>query len=163
MKRVVIVRHAKAEPYGYDDDFNRDLIERGISDATRISTLLRTIPIVPDLVMASPARRTIHTAGIYCENLGYNPEFIRLEEDFYDGINTSRLIQKLHLLSDEISTVFVVGHNPTVHTWVYNLAESFFQDMPTCATVVLDFDVENWQALNARAGKVAKYITPKTM
>ena len=29
MKQIVIVRHAKAVPYGYEDDFNRDLTERG--------------------------------------------------------------------------------------------------------------------------------------
>lgn len=28
MKRVIIVRHGKAVPYGYDDDFNRDLQDR---------------------------------------------------------------------------------------------------------------------------------------
>ena len=37
MKRVVIVRHAKSVPYGYEDDFNRYLTERGEKDAAKIS------------------------------------------------------------------------------------------------------------------------------
>ena len=41
MKRVVIVRHAKSEPYGYDNDFYRDLTDRGESDAEKISEKLK--------------------------------------------------------------------------------------------------------------------------
>jgi len=163
MKQVVIVRHAKAQPYGYENDYNRDLIERGISDATRISTHLKSLQVIPDLVVASSARRTMHTAKIYCLNLGYNPDSIREEEDFYEGISTSRLVNLLNQLSDEISTVFLVGHNPTVHSWTYNLAESFYPDMPTCATVAIHFDVKSWKDLSARKGKVAMYLTPKSL
>ncbi|HBY54043.1 MAG TPA: hypothetical protein DEH15_16555, partial [Marinilabiliales bacterium] len=72
MKRVIIVRHAKSVPYGYDDDFHRDLTERGIEDANKISRRLKELGIVPDLVIASPAVRTMHTSGIYCKNLGYD-------------------------------------------------------------------------------------------
>lgn len=66
MKRVVIVRHAKSVPYGYDDDFHRDLTERGLLDAEKISSQLKDRGIIPDLVMASPATRTMHTATIFC-------------------------------------------------------------------------------------------------
>ena len=41
MKRVVIVRHAKSVPYGYDDDFNRGLKDRGHNDAGIISDKLK--------------------------------------------------------------------------------------------------------------------------
>ncbi len=41
MKRVIIVRHAKSVPYGYDDDFHRDLTDRGIHDAEKISSKLK--------------------------------------------------------------------------------------------------------------------------
>lgn len=41
MKRVVLVRHAKAVGHGYDDDFNRDLRESGVIDAQRVSNELK--------------------------------------------------------------------------------------------------------------------------
>ena len=70
MKRVVIVRHAKSEPYGYDNDFYRDLTDRGESDAEKISEKLQGLEIKPNLVIASPATRAIHTATIFCKKLG---------------------------------------------------------------------------------------------
>lgn len=163
MKRVVIVRHAKSVPYGYDDDFHRDLTDRGIEDAGKISLQLRELGLVPDLVLASPAVRTMHTAGIYCKNLGYDVKLIQEEATFYGGLTTQRFVDLLQQLSDDIQTVFVFGHNPTVYYLVYNLLKNFTADMPTCSTVVLDFEVQSWKNVSARGGKMAYHLTPKSL
>jgi phosphohistidine phosphatase len=163
MKRVVIVRHAKAVPFGYDDDFHRDLTERGESDASKISLRLKEMDVFPDLVIASPATRTMHTASIYCHNLDIEIASIRQEEVLYDGLTTQRFVEILNELSADVQTVFVFGHNPTVHSLVYNLVGSFHSDMPTCATVVMDFKVEHWKEVSAREGKVAMQFTPKSL
>lgn len=163
MKRVIIVRHAKSVPYGYDDDFYRDLTERGESDAERISERLRSLDVSPDLVIASPATRTMHTASIFCQNLGYDRAKIRQEEDLYEGITTQYFIEFLQKLPEDIQTVFIFGHNPTVYYLVYNLVKYFNSDMPTCSTVALDFQIENWSEVTARGAQVAFQITPKSV
>ena len=163
MKRVVIVRHAKAVPFGYDDDFHRDLTDRGESDATKISLRLKELHVFPDLVIASPATRTMHTASIYCQNLGIDTSSIRQEEVFYEGLTTQNFVAMLHELPEKVHTAFLFGHNPTVHSLAYNLASSFNSDMPTCATVAIDFNVDRWSEISARKGKVAFEITPKTL
>ena len=163
MKRVVIVRHAKSVPYGYDDDFHRDLTERGIGDAEKISLKLKTSGIAPDLVIASPATRTMSTATIFCHNLGYDTGLIRKEEVLYEGMVTQDFIDMLQELSEEVKTVFVFGHNPIVYYLAYNLVKYFNSDMPTCSTVVLDFQVEKWSEVSARGGQVAFQFTPKSI
>ena len=163
MKRVIIVRHAKSVPYGYDDDFSRDLAERGISDAEKISLRIREMGISPDLVIASPATRTMHTATIFCKTLGYNVTSIHQVKDMYEGLTTHEFVSLLQQLPDEVQTVFVFGHNPTVYYLVYNLVKYFNSDMPTCSTVALDFQVEKWQEVSARAAKVAFQLTPKSV
>jgi len=163
MKRVVIVRHAKSVPYGYDDDFHRDLTERGINDANKISQKLKISGIVPDLVIASPAMRTMSTASIYCQNMGYDTAQIRKEEVLYEGLVTQDFIDMLQELSDEVNTVFVFGHNPTVYYLAYNLVKYFNSDMPTCSTVVLDFPVERWSEVSARGAQMTFQYTPKTL
>lgn len=163
MKRVIIVRHAKSVPYGYDDDFRRDLTDRGINDAENISLRLKEMGIAADLVIASPATRTMHTASIFCDNLGYNLKSIRQESSFYGGLTTQSFVDMLQQLSEEIQTVFVFGHNPTVYYWVYNLVKHFTSDMPTCSTVILDFPVEKWSGVGARGGKIAFQFVPKNM
>lgn len=163
MKRVIIVRHAKSVPYGYDDDFYRDLTERGENDAERISTKLKSLDINPDLVIASPATRTMHTASIFCQNLGYDRARIRQVKDLYEGITTQYFIEFLQKLPEDIQTVFIFGHNPTVYYLVYNLVKYFNSDMPTCSTVALDFQVEKWTEVSVRGAQVAFQITPKSI
>jgi len=162
MKRVIIVRHAKAEPFGYENDFYRDLTVRGISDAVKISLHLKDLGVFPELVIASPANRAMHTATVYCQNLGYPEESIRQENVLYDGLTTQSFVHLLHKLSETVQTVFVFGHNPTVHSLVYNLATDFYSDMATCATVALDFDVDHWQEVSARQAIIAFQFSPKS-
>jgi len=163
MKRVVIVRHAKSVPYGYDDDFHRDLTDRGIHDAEKISSRLKDNGIAPDLVIASPAVRTMHTAAIFCKNLEYDLKSINQEIAFYEGATTQDFIEVIQKLPEEIQTVFIVGHNPAVYYLVYNLVKHFTSDMPTCSTVGLDFQVDKWEDVAARGGTVAFQYIPKGM
>jgi phosphohistidine phosphatase len=163
MKRVIIVRHAKSVPYGYDDDFNRDLTERGIADAEKISSHLAISGIKADLVISSTATRALHTATIFCENLGYEVSQIRKEDAFYESLTTQDFVEILQTLPESVETVFVFGHNPTVYYLVYNLVKYFNGDMPTCSTVCLDFQVEKWSEVSARVGKLAFQLTPKTI
>lgn len=163
MKRVIIVRHAKSVPYGYDNDFNRDLTDRGETDAEKISERLKSLGVSPDLVIASPATRTMHTASIFCQNLEYDPTKIRQEEVLYEGMTTQSFIELLQNLPETVQTVFVFGHNPTVYYLAYNLVKYFNSDMPTCSTVAIDFQVEKWQDVSARGGTMAFQLMPKTI
>ena len=163
MKRVIIVRHAKSVPYGYDDDFHRDLTERGVNDALKISQELRNRIVFPDLMIASPATRTMHTASVFCENLDYSTSSIRQVDNLYEGMTTQSFVDLLQQLPEDVKTVFVFGHNPTVYYLVYNLVKYFNSDMPTCSTVGLDFQVEKWSEVSARVGQVAFQLTPKSV
>jgi phosphohistidine phosphatase len=163
MKRIVIVRHAKSVPYGYDNDFYRELTDRGENDAEKISTKLSGLSIRPDLVIASPATRALHTASIYCKKLGYDLAKIRKEDIFYSGITTQGFVDMLHEIADEVETVFIFGHNPTVYYLAYNMVKYFNSDMPTCSTVVVDFPVEKWIDVSARSGVVSLQLIPKML
>lgn len=163
MKRVVIIRHAKSVSFGYDNDFYRDLTDRGENDAEKISEKLYNLNIKPDKVIASPATRAMHTATIFCKKVGYEPAKIQKEDLLYSGITTQGFVDMLHELPETVETVFVFGHNPTVYYLAYNLVKYFNSDMPTCSTVVLDFAVEKWADVSARGGVVAMQLTPKTV
>jgi phosphohistidine phosphatase len=161
MKRVVIVRHGKAVPYGYEDDFNRDLTERGRNDAALIGSELRSRGIQPGLMIASPATRALETARIFAQQLEYEPENIREMEEIYDGLTTGEFIELIHGLPPETDTVFFFGHNPGFYYFVANLLQIFHGDMPTTSTVGIDFDVDNWDGVKARSGKLAFHLFPR--
>lgn len=161
MKRVVMVRHAKAVPYGYDDDFNRGLKDRGKLDADKLSLKLKEDGIVPDLIISSPAKRALKTASIYAKNLNYQENKILIEDDLYDGVTTQEFIDILRALPEKTQTIFVFGHNPTVYYLCNNLLKFFNSDMPTCSTVAIDFDIENWKGVSAREGSLAFQLIPR--
>jgi phosphohistidine phosphatase len=160
MKRVIIVRHAKAVPYGYDDDFTRDLTERGVNDAGRIGNELKKKGITPDLMISSPANRALQTANIFAEDLGFDKKQITEIENIYYGLTTSEFLKLIKELPEKVNTVFFFGHNPSFEYFVNNLSEHFYGDMPTCSTVAIDFNVDSWKKVEARSGKTGFQLIP---
>lgn len=161
MKRIVIVRHAKAVPYGYDDDFNRKLRSQGKEDARILSMALKEDRITPDLIISSPARRAFQTATIFAETLRYPVSRIRAEDELYEGLTTQDFLEMIRNLPENLQTVFVFGHNPTVYYLINNLVKLFNSDMPTCSTVGIDFQADSWKDVSARGGKLAFQLMPR--
>lgn len=161
MKRVVIVRHGKAVPYGYENDFTRDLRDRGKNDAKLISQELKTKGIVVDGIISSPAIRAIKTARIFAKNLDFNKGAIIEIEDIYEGYTTGDFLELIQQLPAEQNTVFFFGHNPGFYYYVCNLLQEFYGDMPTSSTVGIDFDVNSWQEVETRSGKLAFHLVPR--
>ncbi len=161
MKRVIIVRHAKAVPYGYDDDFTRDLTDRGVNDAQQIGKELKKMGIVPDSMISSPANRAIQTALIFAENMGFNKKEIVEIEDIYNGLTTSEFLDLIKELPASTETALFFGHNPSFHYFANNLLERFYDDMPTCSTVAIDFNVDSWKKVESRSGNKAFQLIPK--
>lgn len=160
MKRLVIVRHAKAVPYGYEDDYNRKLKRSGKDDAATLSSKVKIMGISPDLIISSPAKRAFGTAKIYAKTFDYAKTKIQKEKDLYEGLTTYDFIEMLRIIPDEVNTVFVFGHNPTVHYLTNNLLRSFNSDTPTCSTAGIEFDIENWSNVDSREGKLAFHLKP---
>ncbi|MBN1821324.1 MAG: histidine phosphatase family protein [Prolixibacteraceae bacterium] len=163
MKRVVIVRHAKSVPYGYDDDFHRDLKEpRGYNDAKKVSEELRNYDVLPDLIISSPAKRALKTARIFAETFEFPEKKIQLLEDLYDGISTHELVELLNGLENNLNSVFIFGHNPTIYYLIKGLAPRFNEDIPTSSSVSIEFKCDNWKELTSGSGTVAFQLMPRT-
>lgn len=154
MKRVIIVRHAKTIQYGYDQDYDRTLTDRGEDHAERISLELFKTGIRPDLIISSPAVRTTQTTKIFAKNLGYPTGSVRYDKKLYSGMLTTSFIRMLQEVDDQHTTVMVVGHNPTVYNYLDALLPNFSLDVPTCSTVVIEFDIDNWSELSDYSGKM---------
>jgi phosphohistidine phosphatase len=154
MKRVIIVRHAKTIQYGYDQDYDRTLTDRGEDHADRISHEMFKKGILPDLIISSPAVRTTQTTKIFAKNLGYPTGNVRYVKKLYSGMLTTSFIQMLQELDDSHTAVMVVGHNPTVYNFMDALLPNFSLDVPTCSTVVIEFDINSWPELSDYAGKM---------
>lgn len=161
MKRIIVVRHAKAVPYGYDDDFNRTLTERGFQDARKVSTHLLKINVRPGLMVASPATRALQTAEVFSEVLNYPAAEIVQESGLYMDFSTGEFVDYIREMDDRHETIFVFGHNPGISYYASRLSADFHGDMSTCSTVGIDFDVDTWRMIESRSGRTAFHIFPK--
>jgi phosphohistidine phosphatase len=74
MKRLILVRHAKAEAGGYDHDFSRTLSDKGMADAPVVARELVKRNMKPDYMISSPATRALTTARLYAEEFNFPKE-----------------------------------------------------------------------------------------
>ncbi|MFA9391974.1 MAG: histidine phosphatase family protein [Prolixibacteraceae bacterium] len=163
MKRLAIIRHAKTEQQGYDRDYNRELLPRGIRDAENIASELKKNSVIPHKIISSPASRAIATAKIMAEVLGFPAIKIEEMKDLYFDSSTQDFVDLLQKTNDSVETLFIVGHNPFMHYVAQNMSKNYDGHMPTCSTVVLDFDVEHWKHVEPRKGLLFLHLYPKNL
>lgn len=160
MLTLSLVRHAKSSWDSPDlSDFERPLNERGRRDAPQMALRLREAGLQPDRLLSSPALRAISTARIFAEQLGIALDEIQLDSRIYDA-SLATLIEVLRGSSAGATHLMMFGHNPGFSDLVSLLSEPF-EELPTCAVVVLDLDLRRWSAVGPRCGRVRQYLYPK--
>jgi phosphohistidine phosphatase len=161
MKRLIIVRHAKAEQGGYDHDFMRQLSEKGRDDALSIALDLKRRNIFPDYIISSPAARALTTARIFAGELDFPEQNINEQKGLYFDFSTQDFVDMIHGVPDQCDTLFVFGHNPFIYFVAENMSHNFSGDMPTCSTVILDFNTTSWKKVEPRKGQLLLHLYPK--
>lgn len=161
MKRLAIIRHAKTEQQGYERDYERELLPIGVDDAKNIVEDLKEWNIYPDKIISSSARRAISTAQIFADGLGFPAEQIVEEKGLYFDLTTQDFVEMVQSTDNEVNTLFIFGHNPFMHFVAQNLSIDYDGHMPTCSTVVLDFDVESWKEIEPSKGLLFLHLYPK--
>lgn len=118
-RTLVLLRHAKADHPGDGTDFERTLTDTGRADADAAGAWLADEGLRPQLVLCSPATRTRltwHGVALALAQAGNGagsaPE-VHYEAGLYDGGRTE-VVDLLRAVPDDIRTVLVIGHNPTM-------------------------------------------------
>ena len=147
MKYLTVVRHAEAEPFGWNgSDFERNLTKKGINDAERtVRKALHSIS-VPQILAASPAHRALQTARIFASAFRISPDAVLTDMLIYTG-SASDLLQVIAHWDDALESAVLVGHNPAVAELVMRLYPQFAGAFPTCAACSLAFRAERWREL----------------
>ncbi len=168
MKTLYILRHAKAERHSDSGkDFDRPLAKRGWRDAEAVGREMRSRGLEPDAVVSSPARRAAETVEALARGYGeLQPVF---DPAIYDA-PTSRLLETVQAVDDTTERLLLVGHNPGFEDLAAQLddGEGDYSDrmadgLPTSGLVVLELDVERWNEVAERAGRITAVIVPKEL
>ncbi|GAA3169714.1 histidine phosphatase family protein [Blastococcus jejuensis] len=107
-RRLVLIRHAKAAGGAVDAD--RPPTEGGTRQAAAIGPWLEQAGLVPDRVLVSPARRAAQTWEAAAPTSAARPT---TEPRIYDN-TVEALLAAIRETPDDVSTLALVGHNPSI-------------------------------------------------
>jgi phosphohistidine phosphatase len=161
-RRLVVMRHAKAEQSG-PTDFERPLAARGHRDAAEAGAWLAAQGFTPDHALVSAALRTEETWGALASGAGWS-----LEPELDRGLYTAgpeTALDIIRLTSDDVDSLVVVGHNPTMAYLAQLLDDgagdpaataAMLGDFPTSAVAVFDYD-RSWAELAEESASLAAF------
>ncbi|WP_312652404.1 histidine phosphatase family protein [Proteiniclasticum sp.] len=120
--QLILLRHGIAEQNSEDGtDFNRKLTKEGIEKLTGRLPNLKSKLQYPDNaeIWTSPLLRAKETAEILSDSLGID------EIRYYDFVAEGSYDEFLTMvnLAEEDRTIFVVGHQPYLGDWSYELSK----------------------------------------
>lgn len=161
--RLVLTRHAKSS---WDDpamaDHDRPLNGRGVRAARELGDWIASRGYEPEEVLCSDALRTRQTweavAATPLEALArvrYLPELYHAEP--------AALLAALKTATAH--TVMMLGHNPGIGAFAAMLpatppSDPDFRRYPTAATLVVDFQIDDWRDVEPGRGSVLDFHVP---
>lgn len=167
MKRLYLLRHAKSS---WDDpalaDHDRPLAPRGRRAAVAMAQHLRNEGIAPELVLCSPSARTRQTLTAIAPVLGENAD-VRIESELY-AASAATLLEVLHEVPDEVSSVMLIAHNPGIQDLAVSLAgggpavERLRGKFPTAALAALE-PHGSWRELAPGGAQLVTFVKPKDL
>lgn len=148
MKELYLLRHAKSSWSDPSiDDFDRPLNKRGKKDAPLIGNILFKMKIEPDVILSSPAKRTLSTAKIILKELNLPKKYLLEEEKIYLA-SSNELLDLIKNLDDNLKRVMLVGHNPGLTDLSNFLSKQKIDNIPTCGIVGLKAEINSWKEVN---------------
>lgn len=121
--RLVLLRHAKAEPaHGSLSDDRRPLALGGRRQAGRVGMALTAAGLRPEVALVSSALRTRQTWDLASAHLeGAGDALLEVRDELYEA-SVRHVLDLLREVDASARTVLVVGHEPTMAATAAHLA-----------------------------------------
>jgi len=147
IRKLLILRHAKAQKDAPVGDRLRALTDRGRGDATTIGDYLHSLVGVPDAFVTSDARRALQTAELAAAACDFGKP-LTIEPAIY-GADAAELAEIVRHLPDAAACVVIVGHNPGLQDLVDALSggDVVIDHLPTAGLAYLEHDGKRWSDL----------------
>ena len=171
MKTLGLFRHAKSDWHDpRARDFDRPLNLRGEKGAGLVGRHIFDHDVKWDKVIASPAVRVAETIELAAKATG-RPIAVNWDRRIYLA-SSATLLDLLREQKDDPGSVLMVGHNPGLEDVIFDLVPddgtSPLRDVvelkfPTASFAVLELDIEHWNELKDRCGKLVHLIRPRDL
>ncbi len=156
MKKLLLVRHAKAEKDTGGKDFDRPLKYIGMQDAGFMADRLKEKLMVPEYIVTSPALRARTTAEIFADHLGLPVP--ATNKSIFEA-NEKTLLKIINDLPDQYNFVALVGHNPGI-AYILQYLTGAAMEVHTSAVALIDFETDDWASISRGLGTLAYFSWP---
>jgi phosphohistidine phosphatase len=169
MKRLILMRHAKAVPPEGMADEARMLAPRGRLAMERMAGFFRDRDLTPDLALVSSSTRTRETWLLLEPAFSKKPAH-RFVPELYSA-SRGTLFAIIQQVPASVNTLLVIGHNPGLEEITRSLASSgeaealmrFGRGMPTAAVALFDLSINDWKEIAPKKGRMELFVTPKSL
>lgn len=160
MKKIIFVRHARAEDDSSFPDFERSLTTNGKTTSEKMARKLIEKEKSKPLFITSPAFRAYETALVFARIMKYDPDRIILRNSIYTGPDLNALGRILDELNDTTESVVLFGHNPSFTELADRLSKNGCDFMPKTGIVCLTFKTDNWKGIVRERGTIEYFMKP---
>lgn len=153
---LLLMRHGKAESGSSASDKERELLEKGRSQARLVGEYLESQGVRPTRVLVSDAVRTRQTWDeVLAAMPGFDGKVTFHSEIYADG--APEVLDLIRTRKDKHAVVMVVGHEPTLGMLATLFAGEDSDSgaaaqarigLPTGSMAVLSAPLEHWEALH---------------
>jgi phosphohistidine phosphatase len=166
MRRLVLIRHSKSVAGG-DVDHDRAIADRGVVDAAALGHWLAAAGVVPDRVVVSTALRARQTWEHAVAVLDIGPAIVA-DHRVYDN-TVDALLAVLHETPPAVTTVALVGHNPSMGELADGLdngrgdaaaVAAVAQSFPTSGVACFDVPAK-WSRLALGGATLTAFAVPR--
>lgn len=109
---LLMMRHAKAEPFTEQGDRTRPITDKGRKQAKKVAKGLIEAKLLPDRIACSGADRAMQTLERMLKVFGDGPK-VDYRQSLYDG-GMQAVLDELAHTKDKTRVLMVLGHEPTM-------------------------------------------------
>ena len=166
-RTLLLLRHAKSDypdGWGPGADHDRPLAPRGIREAALAGDWIRANAPAVDLVLCSTATRTRQTLA----RTGIDAD-VRYEDALYDS-SPGTVIRLVNGVLEDVATLLVVGHEPTMSMTAVGLADLDRSDAEALERISLKYPTSSiavlrtphpWRELELRTADLVGFEVPR--
>ena len=118
---LLVMRHAKTEPFGDGGDAGRELTDKGRKQAKAVAKGLAAHKMVPTRIACSSATRARQTCDRMLKVFGDDPK-VDYRQSLYEG-GVQSVFDELAQTKEKHRELLVLGHEPTMSSLIELLAE----------------------------------------
>lgn len=170
LKRLFLLRHAKAEQPGETTDFERPLTAYGRETAAHLSQWLQAQDIQLDWVLCSPAARTRQTWTGLRDAVGLGAE-VQYVPALYNAPE-SVLLEHIRHVPQSVRQMLVLAHSPGLEILAVKLTETdsprymqaqLHRHFPSGALAMFEFSSATWEGVAFGEGTLVSFVCPEDL